>query len=334
MKDIVLREAEIVDLDAIAIGELYEKSKSSFVNSVITSLECGARLAKKKAELPHGHWLPWLETNAGVLGFYTPSTSAKLIKASNMASTSHLELQEAITISQKMWGNTKAEDKKKAKQERADKSAELATHYPPETSEFNLFNESMLTVLDGQPEQVDWVITDPPYSKQFLHVYEELSEVSNYVLKPGGSLLCMVGQSWLPEVIQSLCKHLTYHWTLAYLTPGGQATQIFPREVNTFWKPVLWFVKGEYPGGWIGDVTKSDVNDNDKSRHHWGQSESGMYDLMKRFVNPGDKVLDPFMGAGTTGIVALNIGANFIGYDIDKTAFNETLLRLNHVNKT
>jgi hypothetical protein len=25
-------------------------------------------------------------------------------------------------------------------------------------------------------------------------------------------------------------------------------------------KPLLWFVKGEYTGPWIGDVTRSDVN--------------------------------------------------------------------------
>jgi 16S rRNA G966 N2-methylase RsmD len=30
-----------------------------------------------------------------------------------------------------------------------------------------------------------------------------------------------------------LCEHLDYHWTVAYLTPGGQAVQVFPRRVNT-----------------------------------------------------------------------------------------------------
>jgi site-specific DNA-methyltransferase (adenine-specific) len=34
------------------------------------------------------------------------------------------------------------------------------------------------------PESVDRVITDPPYSKKFLWVYDVLGEMSAYVLKP------------------------------------------------------------------------------------------------------------------------------------------------------
>ncbi len=33
--------------------------------------------------------------------------------------------------------------------------------------------------------------------------------------------------------------------------------------------------------------------------------------------NPGDVILDPFMGAGTTAIAALQTGRNFVGYEID-----------------
>jgi hypothetical protein len=158
--------------------------------------------------------------------------------------------------------------------------------------------------------------------------FELLARIATHVLKPGGSLVCMTGHAHLPDVISSICAHLRYHWTISYLTPGGQAAQIFPRRVNVFWKPVLWFVKGEYSGPWIGDVCRSDVNDNDKTRHEWGQSESGFYDLLTRFVRPGDLVLDPFMGAGTTGAVALRLGASFIGYDHDIAAYNQSVVRL------
>lgn len=33
--------------------------------------------------------------------------------------------------------------------------------------------------------------------------------------------------------------------------------------------------------------------------------------------NPGDVILDPFMGAGSTAIAALKTGRNFVGYEID-----------------
>ncbi|MBV8614193.1 MAG: site-specific DNA-methyltransferase [Acetobacteraceae bacterium] len=92
--------------------------------------------------------------------------------------------------------------------------------------------------------------------------------------------------------------------------------------------PLLIYSKGEHGGEWFSDVARSDTNDNDKARHHWGQSESGMRDLVAKFVKPGDVVLDPFMGGGTTLAVALALGAYVIGYDIDEAAVETTKLRL------
>lgn len=209
-------------------------------------------------------------------------------------------------------------------QEEQHRRAAASESAPTASDRYAIFPDDCETAT----AKVDWIITDPPYERGLLDCYNKLARVAERTLKPGGSLLCMTGQSYLPEVFVALCEYLRYHWTLAYLTPGGQAVQLFPKKVNTFWKPVLWFTQGEYPGGWIGDVTKSDVNDNDKRFHEWGQSESGMHDLMRRFVRPGDTVLDPFMGAGTTGIVALSLGARFIGYDSSAEAFDEAKARL------
>lgn len=168
-----------------------------------------------------------------------------------------------------------------------------------------------------EAESIDEIITDPPYPQEYLPLYEELAVFSLRVLKPGGSLLVMVGQSYLPEIIHALGKHLKYHWTIAYLTPGP-VTQIWQRKVNTSWKPVLWFVKGEYQGDWIGDVCKSDYLD--KRFHEWGQSESGMADIVTRFSKPNDLILDPFCGGGATGVVALRLKRRFIGVDNDNEA--------------
>jgi len=167
-------------------------------------------------------------------------------------------------------------------------------------------------------DAVDWIITDPPYPAEFLPLFSDLSAFAARVLKPGGSLVAMVGQSYLPEVMARLGERLAYQWTLAYLTPGGQAVQVWDRKVNTFWKPLLWYVNGEYAGGWIGDVTRSNVNDNDKRFHDWGQSESGMADIIERFTLPGELILDPFSGGHTTGIVAQALGRRYIGIEIDK----------------
>jgi len=183
-----------------------------------------------------------------------------------------------------------------------------------------------------EPGSVDVIITDPPYPREHLLLYEMLAERAGRLLRPGGSLFAMVGQSYLPEIMAMLTAHLTYHWTIAYTTPGGQSVQLWQRKVNTFWKPVLWFANGEYEGKWVGDVVKSAVNDNDKRFHRWGQSETGFADLVTRVTEPGDMILDPFCGAGTTGVVALALGRRFIGIDIDGAAIAAALARIGQSN--
>jgi site-specific DNA-methyltransferase (adenine-specific) len=270
-------------------------------------------------------------------------TRAEIAKVAGV-STGTIAMAELVKrIDPALWKKAKAQEvtisaaykivtKQQKAQERKSYISEQMKTVVPIGDRYSLHNESFET-LKNSDIKFDWIITDPPYLQEFLSLYEKLGEVSAHILKPGGSLLCMIGQSYLPAILAMLEKNLTYHWTLAYLTPGGKAVQIFPRRINTFWKPIFWFTNGEYAGNWIGDVTKSNPNDNDKTHHQWGQSESGMRDLMGRFVKPNDTVLDPFMGAGTTGICALKLGATFTGYEIDQTAFESSVVRISDYAK-
>lgn len=158
----------------------------------------------------------------------------------------------------------------------------------------------------------DAVITDPPYPAEFLLVFSELAKACAAAKVP--MVAVMSGQSYLPEVFERLCAHLEYRWTLAYLTPGGQAVQQWEAKVNAAWKPVLVFGSSRE---WFGDVATSKPNDNDKRFHGWGQSESGMADLVERLTKPGQLVCDPFVGGGTTAVVSLALGRRFVGCDID-----------------
>ena len=75
-----------------------------------------------------------------------------------------------------------------------------------------------------------------------------------------------------------------------------------------------------------GDVVTSDGRD--KRFHEWGKSESGIIELVELFSEPGDLVLDPFMGGGTTGVACLQLGRRFMGVDIDPAAVETALARL------
>ena len=174
--------------------------------------------------------------------------------------------------------------------------------------------------------QFDWIITDPPYPKQYLTLYEQLAIRANDWLKEGGLLVAMCGQSCLDEIYTMLAKHLYYYWTAAYLTPG-QSASLRQVNVNTGWKPLLIFAKGKYTGKIFGDVFKS--GENDKTMHKWGQSESGMFDVVSKLVLPGQSILDPFCGAGTTGVAALRHGCLFEGVELEEENYKISIARLN-----
>ena len=190
---------------------------------------------------------------------------------------------------------------------------------------------SDIRLVDIPENTVDCIITDPPYPSEYLDCYQWLSDAAAHWLKPGGTLAVMCGQTHLPSVLEKLCSNqvLSYRWTFAYLTPGGQSAQIFDRKINTFWKPIIILQKAQCID-WMGDVVKSDVNDNDKRFHEWGQSESGIADLMDRLTYPGQVICDPFLGGGTTAVVALQMNRLFIGCDIDESNVKISASRIIH----
>lgn len=176
-------------------------------------------------------------------------------------------------------------------------------------------------------KQYDFIITDPPYLKEHLNLYSDLARRAKEWLKPGGLLIAMAGQSYLNEIMNLMDEHLEYYWTSAYLTPG-QPTPLRQRQVNTTWKPLLVYkLKDDsYKGKIFGDVYTSEKPD--KTKHVWGQSESGMLAIIKQVCLPGQSILDPFVGAGTTGVAALKHECLFGGIDIEEKNIDISRRRL------
>lgn len=219
---------------------------------------------------------------------------------------------------------------KKANERLERKQFELSADLPADACKlFQADIRDGLTQISDN--SIDFIITDPPYPKEYLPLYADLSKVAARILKDGGSLVCMTGQSYLPDVISELTKFMTYHWCMCYLTPG-QTPQLWQKRTNTFWKPLIWLVKGEYKGDWIGnDVMESPAND--KRFHEWGQSIGGMIDIVERFTDPNQIILDPFVGGGTTGVAAVMTGRKFIGVDISQECLSTTENRIKEIYK-
>ena len=176
------------------------------------------------------------------------------------------------------------------------------------------------------PKRYDFIITDPPYPREYLPLYDVLGRRAREWLKPGGLLIAMCGQSYLNQIYATLDRHLVYYWTAAYLMPG-QVTPLRQRQVNTSWKPLLIYgLDEQYKGKIFGDVFISDSKE--KDFHDWGQSLSGMTSIINQICLPGQSILDPFCGAGTTGIAAIKYGCSFDGIDLEEQNVNVSKARL------
>ena len=196
----------------------------------------------------------------------------------------------------------------KARVEQAKRDAEAREHAPNIDLRTGDFRD-VLADLD----QVDAIITDPPYPREYLPLLDDLAAWADKVLAPDGVLAVLFGQTYLPEVYRRLDGHRPYRWTMAYLTPGAGYTSHVAR-VQSNWKPVLIYGGGPR----FADVLRSEGSDaGAKNLHHWGQDYAAFDTLVKRLTRPGQTVVDPFMGAGTTLLAAHAHGCHVIGADID-----------------
>ncbi len=176
-----------------------------------------------------------------------------------------------------------------------------------------------------EPNSIDAVITDPPYGREYLSLYEDLAVQAQRLLKDGGRLIVMTGQTYLPTIMDLMSKHLNYVQMCCYYMPGAHG-RMWHRPIINQWKPILCYVKGT--NQWIlqDDIFVSVKSD--KKHHVWGQSESGITALVERFTEPNDLVLDPMAGGGTCAVVCRKLKRRFIGMDIDPEAIKATKSRI------
>jgi DNA modification methylase len=187
---------------------------------------------------------------------------------------------------------------------------------------------------------IDLILTDPPYGKEYLPLYEELAKLAVRVLKPGSSLVFFAGHIILDEVFNIFNKfsltntngsNLKYWWTLV-VKHSGNHTKIHPRYIFAEWKPLLWYVKGERVNDLVISNTIGDYIESVaplKIEHEWQQSTTEAEYIIKNLTLANQTVLDPMMGSGTTGIATLNLRRKFIGIEKNLETFEIAKVRIN-----
>ena len=188
-------------------------------------------------------------------------------------------------------------------------------------------------------ESVDMVFTDPPYGTGWLHTYGWVAGESARVLRPGGFVAVMTGVNNLDEIFRRFADAGLRYYALYNLYLGGSHTGIVWRNapgrksmpVKVRLRPVLVFSKGPavsrtptvnlvYPGR------------DDKQWHTWGQAVDIPRYFIDCFTGPGDLVVDPMCGGGSTAVACELLGRRWIVGDVDPQAVEQTARRMNGGN--
>ncbi len=243
------------------------------------------------------------------------------------------EIQESgkELTSKEMLGYAKYLERERAREVTRQKAKEEAASVKP---------DERMTILHGdfrevlaepilEPESVDLVLTDPPYAKEYLHLWADLSKFAAQVLKPGRLLVTYSGQYHLAEVMRLLSLHLQYVWTAAVVHKNRPDT-VFPLRIMTCWKPVLVFSRGRYSPierlEWFKD--RIDGDGRCKSHHDWQQGVGEAGHIIEALTLEGNLVVDPFLGSGAAAVACKRLKRRFLGCDVDADAVNVARGRL------
>lgn len=179
--------------------------------------------------------------------------------------------------------------------------------------------------------KVDLIVTDPPYPKKYVQVWEDLGYVAKNCLKDGGFLVTLLGHYNLPYVIETLNKFLNYVWIA--MLPNLNQRILHGYGVKVCWKPILIYSNGkarkhEIMTDDFSKLKKDGVSWEYAKVHKWGQTILYAITPILKLSSSGDIVLDPFMGSGTTLRAAKDLGRFAIGCDIEKKYCDMAVKRL------
>ena len=323
--DLVLKTADLyatVSLDELSelINQGHEEIHLHVRRTALEVAQVGSWLTAAKGKCVRGSWLPWLAEKCPEI---SQPTAFRYMTIYRKAQSNYSEMNNLLpTQAYKMLGIVKTDAAEQKKKERDDATEDAIRGIVKARFEdvCEIRNCDFADLLADC--KADVIITDPPYPREFIPLYGRFARAAAESGIPIVAVMC--GQTYFPTILADMCEHLEYRWLLCYLTPGGTLQQ-FSEKAMCGWKPVVLF------GGdkWVYDVFRSDKDD--KRFHDWGQSLSGLSDLVDRLSEPGQTVCDPFCGGGSTAIASLLLGRKFVGCDTNAEAVNSSIDRARSV---
>lgn len=193
-------------------------------------------------------------------------------------------------------------------------------------------------ILQRLPK-VDAVVTDPPYGigKRSGTISKERNK-NNYVSY----------EDSLENVISEIIPRLTAYLEIAgrgIVTPGGKAVFYYPPATDigmayqpaavgmTHWgrttcQPILFYGKDPRCGKTIQPIHCVVTEAPEKCDHPCPKPTGFMKWLVNRASLTGEVIVDPFMGSGTTGVAAVQMGRKFVGIEREPKYFDIACKRI------
>jgi len=196
--------------------------------------------------------------------------------------------------------------------------------------------------------KVDAVVTDPPYGIGFKyesHIDDRESypqfiwpiiEACEALLVPGGPVFVWQAQEWMPRFAEIFPRK----WRVMiaaknFVQMRAVAMQHAYEPVVVWWKdggkPWRSLAGSEYANrDWFIADSASAVSDIHRlaKQHPCPRQDDVCEFILSNWVPENGITLDPFMGSGTTGCAAVNLGRGFIGIEIEPRYFDIAVRRI------
>ncbi len=218
-----------------------------------------------------------------------------------------------------------------------------------------IYNESCLEGLKKiEDESIDLLFTDPPYyqfraqdvtslknhkdvitefefdgyssEKEYLEFLENVLAECFRVSKTGGSGYLFCGDdfvSYINRIVEKVGFNFrkVIHWHKTNPFPAIHTRKMFANSMEL----LVHFSKGT-PKTWNHKHVNEMHNfietpicmGKERSKHKTQKPLKVCIPYLEISSNPGDLVLDPFMGSGTTAVASKMLGRNFIGFELNQ----------------
>lgn len=233
---------------------------------------------------------------------------------------------------------------------------------------FHLHLGDCLPFLRSMPDKsVDHVITDPPYEAEAhsgaLSKFVGEAMADRLVL-PGQALSFAKMDESTRAAVSAEMGRIVRRWAIVFCQveaamlwrKAAEDGGLIYRRTGIWWKPdampqfsgdrpsmgyesiLIAHAKGKSRwngGGRQGVWTFNKIGPEDRNRtgHETQKPVALMEALVRDFTDPGETILDPFAGSGTTGVAALKLGRRFIGCELSPKYHAVALKRLSNARE-